>query len=387
MGTYSFDLANPQLAHVLADRLTAMQRATLLQTARQLAGYAHIDCKDVTATEQYGAVARWENDHSSPCGWQVVSELHALAPRCLLSLQHPFEGVTEFPGRSGVPSSPLAMRALARIRRFDQTGHAELDDLLVVHRHNAFTLRQLNVQHIQTLGINAPWKMDAQRLAAIVACPKVWTVSLTHCDLRGGWLDRLVAEMPAGGPFLSTYRVLELYSGCIYSDDGTLHLAGSIPVMRLGVCPHTVKLSWAEAIPHKAFCGFATTTAVELPPNLVKIGPHAFADCAALQGVRFTHCPPPLAAPLVQVAVPCPAPACPALACPPRVGPASSPGPPRVGPASSPGVSHAPRPLVELPGSAPVVGPRVPAPSARFGFPLTPSGCVAAACACRSAPQ
>jgi len=235
--------------------------------------------------------------HRRICGLGVVEALHRAAPQCLLTLRHPFEGVTEFRGRSEIETSGPACAAFKRILHeltlpvdgltqgnpSDPQQQVQLDDLVAVHGHNPHTLSQVDVRVIVTDPFGAPWKMDAKRFAAIKETEsRLWKMSLHHCDLSNGWLDRLLDQL-----YIPT---LELTS-CLYShdDNDTLILQGVIPRLVMDPCPRTLKMLDAEIITIGAL-QFGRMAIVHLPPNLVTIMTMAFFGCRALEHVSFTEC-------------------------------------------------------------------------------------------------
>jgi hypothetical protein len=304
------DFTNPKLSDALARVLTATDRARLLRTASHMGAYAVPECTQVHGTEPFRAIAKWEVDPhraDQPGLLQAVRKLHDDAPRCLSRLMHPFEGVTKFPGRSGIAQSDSACAAFDRICNEvalaanvgphaipDRHQQVQLDDLVAVHRHNSLTLRHVSVRVIVGPLLTAQWVLSNEHIAAIAACPGVWKLSLRYCDLRTDRLNQLLArvntELPLAGARKCRDLILELKS-CTCSDDDTLLLTGRIPRLEMDAYPGRVKMTSAVRIPYKAFESFSTMTIVQLPPNLVTIQGLAFGGCSALHTVNFMDCP------------------------------------------------------------------------------------------------
>jgi len=210
------DFSDPRFSDAVYAHWPALAKVKVLRSARSF-GAAYAPPPACTANADYRKIAWWEYDHTMPCELKTVEALHRAAPGCLKTLQHPFEGVTDLPGRSEKAKSDSACAAFERIRheltlpvrgegsyKFGSlTQMVQLEDLVAVHGHNPLTLRQVEVRVIGTSPGSA-WKMDDVRLAAILACPSVQLVSLHHCDLGDHWLDRLIAGL--GG----TNRALHL---------------------------------------------------------------------------------------------------------------------------------------------------------------------------------
>jgi len=228
-----------------------------------MGAYGPHGCEEATPTPAHQAIARWEEDHIRPCGLELVEALGLIEP------------------------SASACAAFQRILQAVANPYAHevrLDDLAVVHSHNPLTLRQVDIRYTAGGDGALPvWKLDTERLAATVACPQLFHVTLHRCDLRNGWLDRLIAGVAPGD------RLVLCLKSCMYSHDAsdTLILNDRIPRLAMDPSPRTLKLKHNDGM---SFFAWPELTTVQLPPNLVTVQPSVHRAALELErGERRAH--------------------------------------------------------------------------------------------------
>jgi len=193
-------LTHPAIVDNLRVILPAKTQAALLQTARGLDPYKQLECFKAHSMAAYTHLVNWEIDHAKPCRLDEVEYLHLNFPKCLQLRKHPFEGITDWKGRSGKSKDPKASAAFDKIRLslphhsrhdHDIERHVKLDYLVVVHSYTKLALGNVDIQNI--VGPTTKWEMDIPRLEALVACRSVMKLSLTRCVLSNNWLPTLLS--------------------------------------------------------------------------------------------------------------------------------------------------------------------------------------------------